>query len=54
MCMTAMLDNLHADGLNRSEPIAALWAADTAIYPRFGYGRASRLLRPRSSERTAV
>lgn len=40
--MTAMLDNLHGDGLSRSEPIAALWAADTAIYPRFGYGRATR------------
>lgn len=43
--MSAMLDNLHADGLSRDEPIAALWAADPAIYPRFGYGRASRLLR---------
>ncbi len=42
--MTAMLDNLHADGLSRREPIAALWAADTAIYPRFGYGRATRRL----------
>jgi predicted acetyltransferase len=43
--MTAMLDNLHADGLRRAEPMAALWAADPAIYPRFGYGRASRLMR---------
>ena len=43
--MSTMLDNLHADGLGRGEPIAALWAADPAIYPRFGYGRASRLLR---------
>jgi predicted acetyltransferase len=42
--MTAMLDNLHADGLGRNEPIAALWAAETAIYPRFGYGRATRRL----------
>lgn len=42
--MTAMLDNLHADGLSRNEPIAALWAAETAIYPRFGYGRATRRL----------
>jgi len=42
--MTAMLDTLHADGLSRNEPIAALWAADAAIYPRFGYGRATRRL----------
>lgn len=42
--MTAMLDILHADGLSRNEPIAALWAADAAIYPRFGYGRATRRL----------
>ncbi len=42
--MTTMLDNLHADGLSRSEPIAVLWAAETAIYPRFGYGRATRRL----------
>ena len=43
--MTSMLDNLHADGLRRNEPMAALWAADPAIYPRFGYGCASRLMR---------
>lgn len=42
--MTAMLDNLHTDGASRSEPIAALWAAEAAIYPRFGYGRATRRL----------
>jgi predicted acetyltransferase len=43
--MSAMLENLHADGLKRNEPIAALWAAEPAIYPRFGYGVASQSLR---------
>jgi predicted acetyltransferase len=39
--MTAMLDNLHQDGIDREEPIATLWAADSAIYPRFDYGLAT-------------
>ncbi len=49
--MSAMLDRLHQDGLQRGEPIAALWAAEPTIYPRFGYGVASKMLRlsiPRS------
>jgi predicted acetyltransferase len=43
--MSAMLDTLHRDGINRKEPLAALWAADPAIYPRFGYGCATSLMR---------
>jgi predicted acetyltransferase len=49
--MSAMLETLHADGLKRHEPVAALWAAEPAIYPRFGYGVATHALRlsiPRS------
>jgi predicted acetyltransferase len=42
--MTQMLDTLHADGIARGEPIAALWAADAAIYGRFGYGLATQRL----------
>jgi predicted acetyltransferase len=42
--MTQMLDTLHADGVAHNEPIAALWAADAAIYGRFGYGRATQRL----------
>ncbi len=42
--MTQMLDTLHADGIARHEPIAALWAADAAIYGRFGYGLATQRL----------
>ncbi|HEX5016677.1 MAG TPA: GNAT family N-acetyltransferase [Actinomycetes bacterium] len=37
-----MLGVLHADGIARNEPIAALWAADAAIYGRFGYGLATQ------------
>lgn len=49
--MSAMLENLHTDGLQRNEPVAALWAAEPTIYPRFGYGVATHSLRlsiPRS------
>lgn len=35
--MTAHLDDVR----ERSEPIAALWASESEIYGRFGYGRAS-------------
>jgi predicted acetyltransferase len=42
--MTQMLENLHADGIKRNEPIATLWAADAAIYGRFGYGVATERL----------
>lgn len=38
MLMRAQLDGLHQTG---GEAIAALWASETAIYGRFGYGFAS-------------
>lgn len=42
--MRQMLETLHADGVARDEPIATLWAADPAIYGRFGYGLATQRL----------
>ncbi|MEO8106279.1 MAG: GNAT family N-acetyltransferase [Actinomycetes bacterium] len=42
--MSQMLTTLHEDGMARNEPIAALWAADAAIYGRFGYGVATQRL----------
>lgn len=35
--MRAQLDDVH----QRGEPIAALWASEERIYPRYGYGMAS-------------
>lgn len=43
--MRAMLDHLHRQASDRGEPVAALWAAQPAIYQRFGYGVATRLMR---------
>jgi predicted acetyltransferase len=40
--MRRQLDDLHAEG----STLAALWASESAIYGRFGYGQASRLARP--------
>jgi predicted acetyltransferase len=37
--MRAQLDDVH----ERGEPIAALWASEERIYPRFGYGMASQM-----------
>lgn len=37
-----LLDAVHADIDDRSEPLAALYASEGAIYERFGYGIASR------------
>jgi predicted acetyltransferase len=45
--MRRQLDDLHAEGAM----VAPLWASESAIYGRFGYGQASRLARstvPRS------
>ena len=39
--MSQMLTTLHDDAIARNEPVAALWAADAAIYGRFGYGVAT-------------
>jgi predicted acetyltransferase len=40
--LTAMMAYLHQDAHRRGEPLAALWAAESLIYPRFGYGLAAR------------
>lgn len=39
--LTEMMQRHFTDVLERGEPIAALWAAESEIYGRFGYGRAS-------------
>jgi predicted acetyltransferase len=39
--MSSLLRRLHDDAHERREPIAALWAAEAAIYGRFGYGLAT-------------
>lgn len=39
--LSAMMDSHLDDVIERQEPIAALWASDSAIYGRFGYGCAS-------------
>ncbi|MEX0796142.1 MAG: GNAT family N-acetyltransferase [Acidimicrobiia bacterium] len=39
--LTEMMQRHFTDVLERDEPIAALWAAESEIYGRFGYGRAS-------------
>lgn len=39
--LRAMMDAHLADVRDRAEPIAALWASDSAIYGRFGYGCAA-------------
>ncbi len=43
--MRMMLAQLHAQASERNEPVAALWAAQSPIYQRFGYGVATRLMR---------
>ena len=39
--LTSMMSRLLADVRSRGEPVAALWASEAAIYPRFGYGLAT-------------
>ena len=39
--LTEMMKRHFEDVLEREEPIAALWASESEIYGRFGYGRAS-------------
>lgn len=35
-----LLDRLHQDARERGEPLAGLWASESGIYGRFGYGSA--------------
>ena len=39
--LTTMISRLHAEGLDRNEPVAVLWASEGRIYQRFGYGLAA-------------
>jgi predicted acetyltransferase len=38
--LSAMMRRQLADVRDRREPLAVLWASESVIYPRFGYGRA--------------
>src|ERR1700730_2731588 len=40
--LTALMAHIHQDARRRGEPLAALWAEESLIYPRFGYGLAAR------------
>ncbi|EME52821.1 GNAT family N-acetyltransferase [Amycolatopsis decaplanina] len=48
--MRAQLHGLHEDG---GEPIAALWASESVIYPRFGYGLAAQFYRAKVHTKSA-
>lgn len=51
--LSAMIDQHLTDCVDRGEPLSALFAAEAAIYGRFGYGRAAddlRLQIPRGAE----
>ncbi|OLZ44202.1 GNAT family N-acetyltransferase [Amycolatopsis keratiniphila] len=48
--MRAQLHGLHDDG---AEPIAALWASEAVIYPRFGYGLAAQFYRAKIRAKSA-
>jgi predicted acetyltransferase len=39
--LTSMMHRQLADVRDRGEPLAVLWASESVIYPRYGYGRAS-------------
>ena len=42
--MTALMTDRHQAALAAGEPMAALWASQSAIYPHLGYGAASHSL----------
>ncbi len=48
--MRAQLHGLHEDG---GEPIVALWASESVIYPRFGYGLATQFFRAKVQAKAA-
>jgi predicted acetyltransferase len=39
--LTGMMSHIHELAHEKGEPLAALWAAESVIYPRFGYGLAA-------------
>lgn len=52
--LTAMIDSHFARSLARDEPISALFAAEHAIYGRYGYGSASDDVRVKLSRGAAL
>lgn len=36
--LTGIIRDLHADAMRRDQPVAILWASESVIYQRFGYG----------------
>ena len=49
-----LMDAMHADSAARDEPLAALFAADSGIYERFGYGIASSIWKTSLDRRHAT
>jgi len=57
--LTAMMGRLRDDGRSRGEPLASLWASETMIYGRYGFGEAVeavtyRIKRDRAAFRAPV
>ncbi|GEK20852.1 GNAT family N-acetyltransferase [Cellulomonas xylanilytica] len=52
--LTAMIDSHFARSLARDEPISALFAAEHAIYGRYGYGSAADDVRLKLARRAAL
>lgn len=40
--LTSMMDRMHADAVAAGRPVAALWASQSVIYGRYGFGAATR------------
>ncbi|MFD0688922.1 GNAT family N-acetyltransferase [Actinomadura fibrosa] len=41
--LTSMIERMHADAAAAGRPVAALWASQSAIYGRYGFGLADRI-----------
>ncbi|TDB85282.1 GNAT family N-acetyltransferase [Actinomadura sp. KC216] len=42
--LTSMMDRMHADAVAAGRPVAALWASESVIYGRYGFGLATRTI----------
>ncbi|MEU8309553.1 GNAT family N-acetyltransferase [Actinomadura sp. NPDC048955] len=42
--LTSMMDRMDADAIAAGRPVAALWASQSAIYGRYGFGLATRAI----------
>ncbi|TDD79003.1 GNAT family N-acetyltransferase [Actinomadura rubrisoli] len=42
--LTSMMERMHADAIAANRPVAALWASQSAIYGRYGFGNADRAI----------